>query len=382
MLQNRDKELATVKAQLLKLHTKNKHLVAKGVEVKKEIKKVEALQQEYNELNLAHFKTRYDLKGLQIDLHWLTRAYGKMEAISVQHEKEFIELENTCLQQREQLIKVKIDMENCTHELWVQIQELKGELETFRQTLGKISQTTYMDNQLKGFEELLLDNALFKVKNQALVDKSLKWKEWWKIIQEIMEEQIHDSLEIAHVDEEAYLNELVAYQLHFEGYINDWFNGKLDEVPIIVSQPVQTITVDTNSQNEPIITTTKEPEPIKGGVELTIVYCILSLRIEFVEVFVVVVNIQVEELEEPITPKPIPLTIPKIRVGVEVTLINIVTHAFKVFRTPNIVLKDTPIVEKPRFESIPLAEPIDTIGEQHVDDLVARIEQVVIGDKF
>jgi hypothetical protein len=79
-------------------------------------------------------------------------------------------------------------MENCTHELWVQIQELKGELETFRQTLGKISQTTYMDNQLKGFEELLLDNALFKVKNQALVDKSLKWKEWWKIIQEIMEE--------------------------------------------------------------------------------------------------------------------------------------------------------------------------------------------------
>ncbi len=87
------------------------------------------------------------------------------------------------------------------------------------------------------------------------------------------------------------MNELVAYQLHFEGYINDWFNGKLDEVPIIVSQPVQTITVDTNSQNEPIITTTKEPEPIKGGVELTIVYCILSLRIEFVEVFVVVVNI-------------------------------------------------------------------------------------------
>ncbi len=79
-------------------------------------------------------------------------------------------------------------------------------------------------------------------------------------------------------------------------------------------------------------------------------------------------------MEEPITPKPIPLTIPKIRVGVEVTLINIVTHAFKVFRTPNIVLKDTPIVEKPRFESIPLAEPIDTIGEQHVDDLVARIE--------
>jgi hypothetical protein len=38
-----DKELATMKVHLLKLHTKNKHLVTKGVEVKKAIKKVEPL---------------------------------------------------------------------------------------------------------------------------------------------------------------------------------------------------------------------------------------------------------------------------------------------------------------------------------------------------
>jgi hypothetical protein len=70
-----------------------------------------------------------------------------------------------------------------------------------------------MDNQLREFEELLLDNALFKVQNQTLADKNPKWNEWWQTIQQIMEEQIHDSLEIAHVDEEAYLNELVAYKL-------------------------------------------------------------------------------------------------------------------------------------------------------------------------
>ncbi len=74
-------------------------------------------------------------------------------------------------------------------------------------------------------------------------------------------------------------------------------------------------------------------------------------------------------MEEPITPKLVPLVIPKIGVGEEVTLIDIVTHASNVFRTPNIVLKDTPIVDKPRSKPIPLAEPIDTIGEQHVDDL-------------
>jgi hypothetical protein len=53
---------------------------------------------------------------------------------------------------------------------------LKGELETLCQTPSKFFQTTYMDNQLREFEELFLDNALFKVQKQALVDKNLKWK--------------------------------------------------------------------------------------------------------------------------------------------------------------------------------------------------------------
>jgi hypothetical protein len=73
-------------------------------------------------------------------------------------------------------------MENCTYELWVQIQELKGKLETFHKVLGNFFQTAYMDNRLKEFEELLLDNALFKVHNQALVDKNPKWKKWWQTI--------------------------------------------------------------------------------------------------------------------------------------------------------------------------------------------------------
>jgi hypothetical protein len=42
------------------LYTKNKHLVAKGVEVEKAIKKAKTLQQEYNELNHVHLKTRLE----------------------------------------------------------------------------------------------------------------------------------------------------------------------------------------------------------------------------------------------------------------------------------------------------------------------------------
>jgi hypothetical protein len=49
-------------------------------------------------------------------------------------------------------MEVNIDMENCTYELRIHIQELKGESETFHKVPGKVFQTTYMDNQLKEFE--------------------------------------------------------------------------------------------------------------------------------------------------------------------------------------------------------------------------------------
>jgi hypothetical protein len=36
-----------------------------------------------------------------------------------------------------------------------------------------------MDNRLKEFGELFLNNTLFKMQNQALAKKNPKWKEWW-----------------------------------------------------------------------------------------------------------------------------------------------------------------------------------------------------------
>jgi hypothetical protein len=85
----------------------------------------------------------------------------------------------------------------------------------------------------------------------------------------------------------------------------------------------------TSSRSEHV-TTTKEPKPIKGGVKLAIVPYTLLLPIEHVEVPVVISNIQVEVLEKPITQKPIPLTLPENGVGVGVTLIDSVIHAFEV----------------------------------------------------
>ncbi len=54
-------------------------------------------------------------------------------------------------------------------------------------------------------------------------------------------------------------------------------------------------------------------------------------------------------MEELVTPKPIPLVIPKIGVGTWVTLINNVTHGSEVLKIPDTTLKDTPIIEKPKF---------------------------------
>ncbi len=105
-------------------------------------------------------------------------------------------------------------------------------METLHKVLDKLFQTTYMDNWLKEFEECFLDNALLKVQEQTLADNNSKWKEWWQVVQEIMEEQIQDGLEIIHTYEENYMNELVAYQLQFECYKCDRLTCKLVEVHV------------------------------------------------------------------------------------------------------------------------------------------------------
>jgi hypothetical protein len=184
-------------------------------------------------------------------------------------------------------------MENCTHELWVQIQKMKGELETFCKLPSKVFQTTYKDNQLKEFEELFLDNTLLKVQNQTLTDKNLKWKEWWQTMQEIIEKQIQDSLDITHANEKAYLNELVVYWLHLESYKYDQVIGKLVEIPINVFQknsPMQTTNVATSSQSKLVVIINEEPKPIKGGIKMAIISYTLPLPTKPVEIPIVTVN--------------------------------------------------------------------------------------------
>jgi hypothetical protein len=68
-----------------------------------------------------------------------------------------------------------------------------------------------MNNKLKEFEELLLDNTLLMVQNQALGDRNPKWKEWWQIVQEFIEEQIQNSMELVCSDEHSYQLKLQAY---------------------------------------------------------------------------------------------------------------------------------------------------------------------------
>jgi hypothetical protein len=92
------------------------------------------------------------------------------------------------------------------------------------------------------------------------------------------------------------------------------------------------------------------------------------------EVLIVIVTIHVKGFEKSITPKLVPLVIPKIWVGVKVTLVDTMTHAYKVFKTLDIVLKSTHVVKRPRLELDPLAKLVDTIGEQFVDDLATRVK--------
>jgi hypothetical protein len=125
---------------------------------------------------------------------------------------------------------------------------------------------------------------------------------------------------------------------------------------------------------EHVIITIEEPKPIRGATKLAIISCTLPLPIKLVEIHVINVKTQVKTLEEPVIPKPIPFVIPNIGVSTKVTLIDTVTHASKVFKTPNTILKDTPIVKKPGFQLVNLIERVDTRGEQHIDDLITIVK--------
>ncbi len=77
-------------------------------------------------------------------------------------------------------------------------------------------------------------------------------------------------------------------------------------------------------------------------------------------------------MEEPTTPRSIPLVIPKIKIGIKVTLINSITHASEVFSTIDIILKDTLVTEISESQLVFLAEL--------VDDLVVGVKHVVLVD--
>jgi hypothetical protein len=58
-------------------------------------------------------------------------------------------------------------------------------------------------------------------------------------------------------------------------------------------------------------------------------------------------------------------------------LIDIVTHDFEVFKTLNIILKDTFVAKRLGSQPVHLAEPVDTTCEQPIDDLIASVKHVV-----
>jgi hypothetical protein len=58
-------------------------------------------------------------------------------------------------------------------------------------------------------------------------------------------------------------------------------------------------------------------------------------------------------------------------------LIDTITHASKVFRTLDTILKDMPIAKRPRCEHVLLAKPVGTTSDKPINDLAASVKHVV-----
>ncbi len=85
-------------------------------------------------------------------------------------------------------------------------------------------------------------------------------------MQEITKTYIQESLDIARANEVVYLNELVAYWLHFEGYKYDQLTSKLVEIHVDVfkkSSPLQSIVVAISSQANLLLPSLKNLNPLE-----------------------------------------------------------------------------------------------------------------------
>ncbi len=103
-----------------------------------------------------------------------------------------------------------INFEREKQSLITQIPYWEGQYEIAKVQLRKLSPILLvrMNNRLKEFEKLLLNNKLLKVQNEALGYTNPKWKEWWQIVQEFIEEHIWDNMELAYFNEQSYQLEM------------------------------------------------------------------------------------------------------------------------------------------------------------------------------
>jgi DNA-binding transcriptional regulator PaaX len=121
---------------------------------------------------------------------------------------------------------------------------------------------------LKEFEELLLDNTLFKVQNQALEDRNPKWKEWWQTVQMFIEEHIQDNMELARSEEQSYQLELQAYCIAFP-------NFKYELLTFVYEEIETSSKVRVTRSMVQLVAIAKLVNPLRGGACLDII----SLRI-------------------------------------------------------------------------------------------------------
>jgi hypothetical protein len=114
----------------------------------------------------------------------MTRDYAKMEESNLEQQCIITSLEYTYQDLKEQHVAAHIELDKEKQHLTTQIQNWKGQFETAKVQLNKHSPiiAVRMNNRLKEFEELLLNNTLLKVQNQASKDKNPKWKEWWQTV--------------------------------------------------------------------------------------------------------------------------------------------------------------------------------------------------------
>lgn len=142
-------------------------------------------------------------------------------------------------------------------------------------------------HQLKGYDDLLLNQTLANIRTKSLQQKPSSWETWWDKVQIIVQGMLTEAFECRNADEALYQHNLASYAAAYLDHVP----SSTDLTQSVVCESTQIPSLDQlNPYDEPHAVGSDQPIDLKGGglpyVSIPIEYEVMTIapQIQFVNI--------------------------------------------------------------------------------------------------